>query len=418
MRRHGGLALYFASLSFHRSSTEVPNFRTRSADRTYAADTVDVNPGEPLLADPPVGFGTNDHALYDLALDEVHREGGSPDLPSTHRKVRETVAGYFWAYDGAKLLGTPPRQYNRILRQIAWERKRGAATDEAANAEFARLFALANAAMGDAGVFAWLNKYRFEFWRPLSGIREDAAHAGRDPFWRTLGVPDTNSSDSPFKPPFPAYPSGHATFGGAFFQTLRLWYRQRDGLAFAPNEPDEIAFVGKSEELNGVSRDLYQPFDPNLPITDQQGLVRANVTVHFHSLWAAMFDNGISRGFLYVSTRSSSLGASPPRPPSEASVANGTCDRWVMKGRALGLRRVRRARRPAVDDAAARRRVQLQGPEGDPLHDHGPAQRPAGPAVPGRRRAARHRDRQRHLPGRPPADAGQTAAVRAQLGRR
>src|SRR5215203_5428301 len=37
----------------------------------------------------------------------------------TSRTLDETVAGIYWGYDGAVRLGTPPRLYNQIVRQIA-----------------------------------------------------------------------------------------------------------------------------------------------------------------------------------------------------------------------------------------------------------------------------------------------------------
>jgi vanadium chloroperoxidase len=79
-----------------------------------------------------------------------------------------------------------------------------------------------------------------------------------------------------------------------------LFYRQRDHLKFAPDEPDKISFEFVSEELNGVNRDLRQAYDPARPITDQLGTVRTRVVEHFPSLWDAIFDTGVSRVFLGV----------------------------------------------------------------------------------------------------------------------
>jgi len=42
-----------------------------------------------------------------------------------------------------------------------------------------------------------------------------------DPTFMPLGAPASNLSGPNFTPPFPAYPSGHAGFAGALFQTLR-----------------------------------------------------------------------------------------------------------------------------------------------------------------------------------------------------
>ncbi|KAI4113744.1 MAG: hypothetical protein LQ345_005340 [Seirophora villosa] len=256
---------------------------------------------EHLIADPPVGFGVNNVDEYDFAFQEVYRQGGAVGLNTTSRRPDQMVTGFFWAYDGANLIGNPPRHYDQILRQIAVQRMPAAdITAEANNADFARLFALANVAQGDAGIFAWLGKYTFEFWRPLTGVREDNANPMADPFWLTQGAPDTNTDDIPFKPPFPAYPSGHATFGGAFFQAVRLFYKARDNLTFADNEPDNIGFTSTSDELNGISRELREQYDPSLPITEQLGTVRTNRPKTFTSLWDAMFDNAISRIYLGV----------------------------------------------------------------------------------------------------------------------
>ena len=257
---------------------------------------------EHLIADPPVGFGTNDPDEYYSSFSDVYREGGLSYLNSTKRTPIQTVTGFTWAYDGSNLLGTPPRVFNQCLRNIAWSRKVAGPTDEATNADFVRVFALFNAALADAGIFAWQEKYCFEFWRPLSGVRDDPTSA-KDPFWFTEGSPDTNSNHFNFKPPFPSYPSGHATFSGAAFQIARLYYKRRDNLPFADDAPDNISFDLISDELNGISRDLYNNYIPSQPITDQLGNVRTLVPRHFDSIWDGMFDAALSRVFLGVHWR-------------------------------------------------------------------------------------------------------------------
>lgn len=64
------------------------------------------------------------------------------------RTVDETIIGLYWAYDGAFNIGTPPRLYNQIVRQVAMAQGNTVA-------EKARLFALVNAAMGDAAILCW-----------------------------------------------------------------------------------------------------------------------------------------------------------------------------------------------------------------------------------------------------------------------
>ncbi|WP_430250449.1 hypothetical protein [Neorhizobium sp. DAR64860/K0K1] len=254
-------------------------------------------------------------AEYKASLREVHRVGGAASLNSTVRSADQTVAAYYWAYDGANLIGTPPRLYNQILRQIAWAKSDPTNTTLDRSKEFVRLFALCNVAMADAGKFAWAEKYSHDLWRPLSGIRQHdvsafeadggSAQVGppADPFWLALGAPETNSNKLSFKPPFPAYPSGHATFGAACFQMARLYYASIGTATVDENGPDDIGFSFVSEEMNGVSRDLHQPHDPSSPIEDQPGLVRTYVKRNFPSLWHAIWENAFSRIWLGVHWR-------------------------------------------------------------------------------------------------------------------
>lgn len=271
------------------------------------------------LAPPPVRPGhlpsSTEETQYNKSLFEVRRAGGQPNSPLTQRTPDQTLAALFWAYDGANLIGTPPRLYNQVVRVVAWKHLKAGAPADPNNvnhhAEFVRIFALCNAAMADAGKFAWREKYRFQLWRPLSGVREHdpesgpAAKAGdgsshmapdADPFWVAFGAPETNTNRITFKPPFPAYPSGHATFGAACFQMLRLFYCDGN----PPPTCDEIGFSLVSDEMNGISRDLYQGYQGDQPLADQPGLVRTRVVRKFKSLWHAIFENAFSRIWLGV----------------------------------------------------------------------------------------------------------------------
>lgn len=245
-------------------------------------------------------------AEYLKALKQVRVKGIAPELMGTlpenidddKRDPEETLIGLFWAYDGAIGLGTPPRLYNQIVRRVAIAKGNTVAQN-------ARLFALVNVAMGDAGILAWDQKYLYELWRPVVGIREDdlsigtaATHANNtisncgDPGWLPLGAPRTNSMSrnfcmrKNFTPPFPAYPSGHATFGAAALHITRLFY----GISVCDRNPDQLFcnldFV--SEELNGINK-------------DNQGTIRPRHLRDFpNGLWQMIIENGLSRVFLGV----------------------------------------------------------------------------------------------------------------------
>ena len=105
------------------------------------------------------------------ALDEVKHLGGDGNVTDTTRSADQTFAGIFWAYDGTPSLCAPPRLYNQIAVQIA-EQMRSNVVD------LARLLALVNVAMADAGVVIWESKYHYQVGRPLTVIREAPARIG------------------------------------------------------------------------------------------------------------------------------------------------------------------------------------------------------------------------------------------------
>jgi vanadium chloroperoxidase len=260
--------------------------------------------------DPPP-FGDGGNSDYVKALRDVRARGIRPDLtgmlPVTpplfdkRRNADQTLVGIYWGYDGANRLGTPPRFYNQIVREVAIARGN---TEE----QNARLFAYVNAALGDAGILCWEQKYCHDFWRPVLGIREHdetlgpAAPHGTitgvklidgDPAWLPLGAPSTNSPGMKnFTPNFPAYPSGHATFGAAALHITRMFYgigpnnKSNDTLFRDPTTGDDLFLV--SDEFNGGSR-------------DNDGTVRPRHTRFFPGgLWEMIIENALSRIFLGV----------------------------------------------------------------------------------------------------------------------
>jgi hypothetical protein len=218
---------------------------------------------------------------YATAYDEVKNLGGDGVVTPTIRSAKQTFIGTFWAYDGTPSLCAPPRLYNQITVQIADQRKLSVV-------DLARLLALVNTAMADTGMSVWESKYYWGFWRPITGIRESDPGTGPtgagdgnpatigDTSFTPLGAPASNLSGPNFTPPFPAYPSGHAGFGGALFETLRLFFGT-----------DAIAFTFVSDEFNGATK-------------DHNGIVRPYMPRNFSSLSEAEEENGQSRIYLGI----------------------------------------------------------------------------------------------------------------------
>jgi hypothetical protein len=222
-----------------------------------------------------------DSAEYTAAYNEVKAVGGDGITTPTERTEEQQFIGNYWAYDGTPSLCAPPRMYNQITVQIAKQKGTNAV-------ETSRLLALINVAMADAGIASWESKYHYQFWRPITGIRESDPGTGPsgtgdgnadtvgDVFFSPLGAPASNLTGPNFTPPFPAYPSGHATFGGALFQTLRRFYGS-----------DRIRFTFVSDEYNGVT-------------VDNNGNVREYHPRSFTAFSQAEEENGQSRIYLGI----------------------------------------------------------------------------------------------------------------------
>lgn len=234
--------------------------------------------GSQFRLPPPPALTSNEYAT---AYSEAKRFGGDGVTTPTERTAQQTFVGTFWAYDATPSLCAPPRLYNQIVVQVGDQ-------THLPQLELARLLALVNVSLGDTGIAAWDSKFYYDFWRPIHGIRESDAGTGPtglgdgnpstigDVNFMPLGAPASNLSGPNFTPPFPSYPSGHASFGGALFETLRRFYRT-----------DRLVFTFISDEFNGVT-------------TDSEGNVRPYVPRTFTSFSQAEEENGQSRIYLGI----------------------------------------------------------------------------------------------------------------------
>jgi hypothetical protein len=228
-------------------------------------------------APPPPPLGSS---RYAAAFNEVRQLGGDGVVTPTRRTTEQGIIGVYWAYDGVAWLGTPARLYNQIAVQLALARTR----DPLA---LARVLALVNVAIADTTIAVWESKYYYDFWRPVTAIREASPGASPgglgdgnpdtagDPTWTPLGAPASNLTGPNFTPPFPSYTSSHAGLGGAMFHTLRKLYG------------DTLAFTFVSDEFNGITR-------------DNRGRVRPRLPRSFASLSQAEAENGQSRIYLGI----------------------------------------------------------------------------------------------------------------------
>ena len=117
--------------------------------------------GKQFRTPPPPPMASE---AYTRAFNEAKALGGDGVTTQTDRTEEQTQIGIYWAYDGTPSLCAPPRLYNQIVETVSARSN--------SVIKLARLYALVNVAMADAGIAIWESKYYYDFWRPVTGIRE------------------------------------------------------------------------------------------------------------------------------------------------------------------------------------------------------------------------------------------------------
>jgi hypothetical protein len=173
----------------------------------------------------PAGPPSLDSDRWAADYNEVKSLGAAV---GSSRTPDQSEIALFWAdVAGTE---TPPGHWNHIAESLSI----AARTTLEDNA---RLFALLNIAMADAVICAWDAKYAYDFWRPVTAIRNGDSDGNPatepDPAWSSLIV----------TPPFPDYVSGHSTLSGAASRVLKAFYGT-----------DRVSFTSVSDGLPGVTR--------------------------------------------------------------------------------------------------------------------------------------------------------------------
>jgi hypothetical protein len=172
-----------------------PGFAPAAVPQWGGVDPWILNSGDQFRPAPPPDITS---AEYTLAYQQVMDIGSAT---STTRTADQTASALFWA--GAA--GTGPWIQAAIGRSEA----KGLTT-----IENAQLFALLATTTADAAIAVWDTKYFYDYWRPITAIRNGDIDGNpdtvADPNWISLIV----------APAFPSYASAHATVAGAAAGTL------------------------------------------------------------------------------------------------------------------------------------------------------------------------------------------------------
>jgi hypothetical protein len=197
-------------------------------------------------------------------LNEIREIGSNT---STRRSAEQTTIARFWFFTG-------PRTYNTIVRQIAANRKMDLV-------DCARLYALTSIAGADAFVAVFEAKYAYNFWRPVTAIRNADLTSNpatpREASWQPLGV----------TPMHPEYPCAHCITASAVSTVLQH---------VVGNEIDEITLT--SPTAAGVTRKWTRLQD----YSDEVSSARIYAGFHYRFSTEAGKDMGKKIGDLAVTT--------------------------------------------------------------------------------------------------------------------
>jgi len=186
-----------------------------------------------------VKFDLNDTeylaALMEVRELGVFRGGTSGEYAPTDDET--VVIGQYWSADGSPHIGTPIALLNDMTRKIVME----VDIDEK---QSCYLFPLLSVVMGNVAIAVCHKKFNNKFWRPLLAISSSFPSES----WERMGASRANPFDNEtnFDPPFPSFPSGHAAFCCATFQTIANVYQTHN-----------ITFNYTSPEVNGETYDQF-----------------------------------------------------------------------------------------------------------------------------------------------------------------
>ena len=151
---------------------------------------------------------------YVREYNEVKKVGDINAHPNSTTDMARFWSGNFWV------------QWNEATRQIA-------EAHSTSIGDSARLFALANLAAADAVIAVWDSKFHYNFWRPLTAIREGDNDGNR----KTIG--DVTWTPLFATPNYSDYVSGANGLTGAFTKMLELFFGT-DKISFTVKNPNPM----------------------------------------------------------------------------------------------------------------------------------------------------------------------------------
>jgi hypothetical protein len=213
----------------------------------------------------PNGPPALNSAEYTAAFNQVKEIGSAT---SATRTPDQSNIAQFWA--GQAGTSTAVGHWNRIAQTVA-------ASQGNTLEENARLFSLLGIAQADAVISSWDNKYLYNYWRPVTAIREAATDGNpatqADPNWTSFIT----------TPNHPSYTGGHGTVSGASGAVLADFFGT-DNITFTSSTegfvvPDRSFTSFSQAAMEGANSRLYGGI--HWDFDNQHGLTAGRAVGHY-----------------------------------------------------------------------------------------------------------------------------------------
>ena len=198
---------------------------------------------------PPPSLGS---AQYARDFNETKSMGS---LSSAARTTDQTTAAYFWNSATASYLwgnvalGLIDGPGNAGDRNDYGQEVRNGGNDSnhhhTSPVEHARILGQLTVAMADAAIGCWDAKYTYNYWRPVTAIRETADDGN------SLTTPDVTWSPLFATPAHPEYPSGHSCVSGAASAILAHEFGERTSFRM-----DSDVMIGETRSFRSFAEAL------------------------------------------------------------------------------------------------------------------------------------------------------------------
>ena len=216
--------------------------------RTFAIQQAD------KLAKPPVPFSESPNSLFYNQAQEVY-------LTVNELDFENKWIAQFWSDDVTGMALSPAARWIAVTNQVL--EKEDASLELALYA-----YAKVSIALNDASVACWHSKYTYNIERPVSYIQRNI-----DPNWQVHYLTST--------PGFPAYPSGHSTFGAAAAEVLSNIFGYNYSMTDRTHE-NRTEFFG-----------MPRSFDSFYEMAEENAFSRIPLGVHFRM----DADEGVRMGY-------------------------------------------------------------------------------------------------------------------------